>query len=75
MLHIKFCIDDKIFTSLASAELIGSYVATNLKNIVKFYVPTWTIFAGPIIRKYFLCYNIVLQETVHVYSIVLQLGC
>ena len=24
------------------------YDTTNLKNIVKFYVPTWSIFAGPV---------------------------
>ena len=29
-------------------KYIVSYDAVNLKNIVKFYVPTWSIFAGPV---------------------------
>ena len=29
-------------------KYIMSYGAVNVKNIVKFYVPTWSIFAGPV---------------------------
>ena len=29
-------------------QQIISYDATNVKNVVKIYVPTWSIFAGPV---------------------------
>ena len=53
MLPIKFFIDGKFHFWL---EQIISYDATNLKNMVKFYVPTWSIFAGPV------TYSIVFNE-------------
>ena len=43
----KLCIDGKRFTSIAVGEII-SYDATKSKNVVKFCVPTWSIFAGPV---------------------------
>ena len=38
---------------MLSPEKITSYQSTKLENMVKFYVPTWSIFAGPV------TYNIV----------------
>ena len=35
-------------SSLQWLQHIFSYDTTNLKNVVKFYVPPWSIFAGPV---------------------------
>ena len=47
MQHTKVFIDGKMF--LQWLLWIISYDAPNLKNIMKFYVPTWSIFAGQVI--------------------------
>ena len=49
MLIIKLFINGSNFTLLL--DQIISYGATNLKNVVKFYVPTWSIFAAPVTYK------------------------
>ena len=45
---IKVLNDGKTLSSVASANIYCGLDITNLKNVVKFYVPTWSIFAGPI---------------------------
>ena len=48
---------------------ISSYDATDLKNVVKFCVPTWSIFAGPVTNVMILIFNtarplcVILNET------------
>ena len=37
-----------IKNSSQSPEKVTSYQSTKLENMVKFYVPTWSIFAGPV---------------------------
>ena len=44
ILLIKLFIDNKMFTSMASVN----YHTIKLKNVMKFYVPTWLIFAAPV---------------------------
>ena len=47
MLPMKLFIDGKNFTYIALADHY-SYDATNVKNVVKICVSTWSIFAGPV---------------------------
>ena len=42
-------------------KYIFYYDATNLKKMVKFYVPTWTLFAGPVTYGIILYRAILLQ--------------
>ena len=46
MLVIKLLIDSK--NSRQFLKSIFCYDATKLKKMVKFYVPSWTLFAGPV---------------------------
>ena len=46
MLVIKLLIDSK--NSCQFLKSIFCYDATKLKKMVKFYVPTWMLFAGPV---------------------------
>ena len=54
MLFIKLFIDDKknhvnsLNISYVMMQQSLCYDAKKLKKIVKFYVPTWTLFAGPV---------------------------
>ena len=41
-----------IENSWQSLKQITSYQSTKLEKMVKFYVPTWTLFAGPVTYYY-----------------------
>ena len=46
MLLIKLSIYGRKF--MVIPQQVTSYQSTKLKKMVKFYVPTWTLFAGPV---------------------------